>query len=79
MADLARRAEIALSPATIPLDHPLLAGRLAPASGLRVVEPREAPLSREARRRIDEWLAMRSAAGVDSAYVFTGSAAIAIR
>jgi integrase len=40
--------------------------------GKNDVEPREAPLSKEARRRIDAWLAARAAAGVVSEYVFTG-------
>jgi site-specific recombinase XerD len=41
------------------------------ALGKNEVEPREAPLSKEARRAIQAWLGARARAGVEVEYIFT--------
>ncbi len=41
-------------------------------TGKNDTEPREVPLSREARQRIKRWLQVQRAAGVKVPYIFTG-------
>lgn len=47
-------------------------GHFLLVTGKNDTEPRETPLSREARQRIERWLQARRAAGVDVPHIFTG-------
>lgn len=65
---------VSLTPAQIHYgqDDSSRSGYYVEVLGKNQTEPRRAPLSPEAHRLIEQWLAARSAAGVSSEYIFTG-------
>ena len=65
---------VSLTPAQIHFgqDESSREGFYIEVMGKNQTEPRRAPISPEAHRLIEQWLAARSAAGVSSEYIFTG-------